>query len=309
MGLTDPISGPFGTLEYDHSDGISITGGFVYRGSAMPQLYGKYIFGDLALQGSPVRANGRMFYADLTSGEILEFLLPQFVDGKIPNGLTVHGFGEDADGELYAMVTNTPANGVGGLVYKLTQDLATPTLIELFRASPTPEGIRVEWQLSDPGRFQSIALERSAQETGPWSRVGQTPQIEGRVTSVLDTQVASGEEQWYRLSGAYLGGQSFAFGPISATAQGSITAFELSPLSPNPSNGHSIVTFSVPATTRVRLTLVDVQGREAAVLSDGMRSAGRHTAALEAGDLRAGMYFVRLQAKGVQLVRRLALTR
>jgi hypothetical protein len=55
-GLIDPISGPVGTLEYDHQDGISITGGFVYRGSALPQLFGKYIFGDLALVGSPVRA-------------------------------------------------------------------------------------------------------------------------------------------------------------------------------------------------------------------------------------------------------------
>jgi hypothetical protein len=36
----------------------------------------------------------------------------------LPNGLTVHGFGEDGNGELYAMVTNTPPNGTGGIVYK-----------------------------------------------------------------------------------------------------------------------------------------------------------------------------------------------
>ena len=56
-GLIDPITGPLGTLEYDHSDGISITGGFVYRGTAIPELYGKYVFGDLALTHSP--AGGR----------------------------------------------------------------------------------------------------------------------------------------------------------------------------------------------------------------------------------------------------------
>jgi PEP-CTERM motif len=32
----------------------------------------------------------------------------------------VHGFGEDAAGELYALVTNTPANGTGGIVYQIT---------------------------------------------------------------------------------------------------------------------------------------------------------------------------------------------
>lgn len=119
-GLIDPISGALGTLEYDHGDGISITGGFVYRGAAMSQLNGKYIFGDLALRGRPVRADGRLFYADLVTGEIKEFLLPQFATGQLPSGLTVHGFGEDAYGELYALVTNTPANGSGGIVYMLT---------------------------------------------------------------------------------------------------------------------------------------------------------------------------------------------
>ncbi len=118
-GLIDPITGTMGTLEYDHNDGISITGGFVYRGTAIPELYGKYVFGDLALQASTVRANGRLFYADLVTGQIKAFPLAQFGGSAIlPNGLTVHGFGQDADGELYALVTNTSANGSGGVVYK-----------------------------------------------------------------------------------------------------------------------------------------------------------------------------------------------
>ena len=119
-GLIDPISGPQGTLEYDHNEGISITGGFVYRGSAIPQLYGKYVFGDLALKTQPVRADGRLFYADLQAGTMNAFPLFQFGGSAVlPNGLTVHGFGQDADGELYALVTNTSANGIGGVVYKL----------------------------------------------------------------------------------------------------------------------------------------------------------------------------------------------
>ena len=118
-GMVDPISGTLGTLQYDHGDGISITGGFVYRGSGIPELFGKYVFGDLALRNAPPRVDGRLFYADLETGLIKEFMLPQFATGILPDGLTVHGFGQDGNGELYAMVTNTPSNGTGGIVYKL----------------------------------------------------------------------------------------------------------------------------------------------------------------------------------------------
>jgi glucose/arabinose dehydrogenase len=120
-GMIDPIEGTTGFLQYDHGDGISITGGFVYRGTAIPGLVGKYVFGDLALRNLPPRVDGRLFYADLETGVINEFLLPQFANGILPDGLTVHGFGEDGNGELYAMVTNTPSNGTGGIVYQLVR--------------------------------------------------------------------------------------------------------------------------------------------------------------------------------------------
>ena len=153
-GLLDPISGPLGTLEYDHNDGISITGGFVYRGTAMPELYGKYIFGDLALQViGGVRVNGRLFYADLQAGTIHAFPLPQFGGSAIlPNGLTVHGFGEDADGELYALVTNTSANGNGGIVYKLFGVRLTSRITgNLLDISWPVAGGRLQMQTNSPG--------------------------------------------------------------------------------------------------------------------------------------------------------------
>ena len=118
-GLTDPIVGTIATLQYDHNDGIAIVGGFVYRGKGIPELYGKYVFGDLAIRNAPPRIDGRLFYADLVTGEMFEFGLPQFANGRLPNALTVHGFGEDAFGEIYAMVTNTAPSGTGGIVYQL----------------------------------------------------------------------------------------------------------------------------------------------------------------------------------------------
>lgn len=47
----------FPAAQYDHLDGSAIAGGFVYRGSMIPKLYGKFVYGDIV--------NGRMFYSDV----------------------------------------------------------------------------------------------------------------------------------------------------------------------------------------------------------------------------------------------------
>ncbi len=118
----------------------------------MPELYGKYIFGDLALVASPVRINGRIFYADLQLGTMNVFTLPQLGSEILPNGQTVHGFGQDADGELYALVTNTSANGNGGVVYKLMSIRLTAQVAgNALDLSWPVAGGRLQVQSNSPG--------------------------------------------------------------------------------------------------------------------------------------------------------------
>jgi hypothetical protein len=95
----------------------------------------------------------------------------------------------------------------------------------------------------------------------------------------------------------------------TGAAPEAVTAFTLAAPSPNPAGGRSLVAFTVPARNRVRLTLNDLQGRRLAVLADDVREAGRHTAVVPARDLPAGMYFVRMQAAGVNLTRRLVVVK
>ena len=82
-GLIDPIA------EYDHDEGISVTGGFVYRGARVKQLQGSYVFADWL---------SRLFHlAD--DGSIAE-LSPVNRDGV---GVNITGFGQDGRGELYVL--------------------------------------------------------------------------------------------------------------------------------------------------------------------------------------------------------------
>ena len=117
-GLTDPL------LEYDHNAGTAVVGGFVYHGSLLPELDGKYVFGDFSNGPFSAPGNGRLFYADLTTGVVNEFNM------NTPLGLWVKGFGEDANGELYVMASsNLGPSGTTGVVLEIVPEPASMMLL------------------------------------------------------------------------------------------------------------------------------------------------------------------------------------
>lgn len=111
-GYIDPIA------EYTHADGVAVIGGFVYRGSVIPSLQGKYVFGDLV---NSLTGNGRLFY--LEEGPPNAFQLFEFrigLDDHPLGPLYVKGFGEDVNGELYVLVdSNVGPSGSSGQLLRI----------------------------------------------------------------------------------------------------------------------------------------------------------------------------------------------
>jgi glucose/arabinose dehydrogenase len=104
-------------VEYTHTDiGIAVVGGRVYRGSAIPDLVGRYVFADYSAQrqtSEGVELGGTLLVADPGPGGAWPWR-PLVIAGE---GLDeyVTGIGEDADGELYVMVRSqqAPADSAG----------------------------------------------------------------------------------------------------------------------------------------------------------------------------------------------------
>lgn len=92
--LVDPI------WEYPHSIGKSITGGEVYRGSALPELQGAYIYGDYV--------SGRIWalWYDATQQRVVANRPIQ--DRALP----ILSFGSDEDGEIYLLTTSNTGQGI-----------------------------------------------------------------------------------------------------------------------------------------------------------------------------------------------------
>lgn len=87
-GLTPPV------VEYDHSGGAcSITGGYAYRGGAVPALQGTYLYGDYCA-------------GFVRSFKLVNGMSTEQADWPTLNpGGNITSFGEDAAGELYIMTS------------------------------------------------------------------------------------------------------------------------------------------------------------------------------------------------------------
>jgi len=106
--LTDPIQ------QYTHSQGCSITGGYVYRGCSMPDMHGIYFYSDFC--------SATMWTFRYNGSSVTEFT--NRTSELNPPGAAaisgVSGFGEDAYGEIYVCDLN------GAEVFKIVPaDIAT----------------------------------------------------------------------------------------------------------------------------------------------------------------------------------------
>jgi len=107
-------------LEYSHAEGIAVIGGYVYRGSAMPEKYGRYIFGDFGAGGTGTiwealpDGNGGYTKREIQSGP-----------GQISS------FAQGVDGELYYATYYNPDWNPGGT--------PPPAIIKLVPGEVTQE--------------------------------------------------------------------------------------------------------------------------------------------------------------------------
>jgi glucose/arabinose dehydrogenase len=102
--LIDPL------VDYNHNVGLSVTGGYVYRGKAFPEWDGVYFYGDYS--------SARIWalkYDEKEKKMLWNKELPVTVGKRTgPNQLGISSFGEDADGEIYV------CDHGGGKLYQMT---------------------------------------------------------------------------------------------------------------------------------------------------------------------------------------------
>ncbi len=90
--------------EYSHKEGCSVTGGYVYRGKAIPKLVGTYLFADYC--------SGTIWGLTAHKTKPDTFRMKRLLETE----LSISGFGEDESGEVYVM------DHRGGRVYRVVPE-------------------------------------------------------------------------------------------------------------------------------------------------------------------------------------------
>jgi glucose/arabinose dehydrogenase len=136
--FTDPI------VEYQNSKvqggiGRAVIGGFVYRGSLLPDFYGKYVFGDWSISNE---ADGTLFIAipPPENGVLWpngEILVASDEDNRL--GEFVRAFGQDPNRELYVLTSENPGpSDETGKVYRIVPSSGSIPFINVFDQTVFP---------------------------------------------------------------------------------------------------------------------------------------------------------------------------
>ena len=168
---------------YSHSLGYSVTGGYVYRGSAIPELRGNYIFADYGtarfwtLTPDASGTNG-------TRQEITAEINPS------PRAVSdVSSFGEDAEGELYIC-------DLDGAVFKIVPEGPIAPTVQI---SGSDDEFVIQFEALG-GQEYTLEKRDSLTAESAWS-TAQTIPGEANNRTISITNSLSGTQQYFRVRG------------------------------------------------------------------------------------------------------------
>jgi len=313
---------------YNHSSGCSITGGYVYRGSEYPYLYGHYLYTDYC--------TGRIWslYPNGAGG---------FTNVELAN-LTNNdfsGFGEDVNGELYITGLGT------GIIYKITELCSTLSVVAdvtdvscfglsdgniLLGVSGGTAPYNFDWSAGSgsnlpPGTYAVTATDAlgcsfqidSIVVNEPAAIVA-TIEVDG---ATLTAPAGFANYQWFLddepipdandavyvalETGAYHVQISDANGCSATSESVDITinslpadlGLERVRLSPNPFRENFRLELDVQTSGNCHISIFDAEGRVLQSFSENI--AGRWSRRISTAGWPAGLYLVRIEKDGKQL--------
>jgi len=187
----------------------------------------------------------------------------------------------------------------------------------VFSLGSTPDFATVSWNRNAPvidpsgktAMFISVRSGNTATPDGSWTEFQQVTQNQlfKPIGSYLQYKAVliSNDRQYtpalfdisFTCSGSQSGNtRSYMAGADQKPALLTNQTFRLEQNHPNPFNNNTIITYTVPKSVRVLLTIYDLQGRVVKIAEDVHRSPGKYNVNVDTRKMGKGIYIYRLQA-------------
>ena len=264
-------------FEYNHDEGDqSITGGFVYRGSNNPALYGKYVYGDFI--------SGRVWALDYDTNQ--EEVLSNVELINSPRDIS--SFGQGVNGELYLLDLSS------GKVYEMIASPVAPEILSPEDGGTETGDHSISWteiqgtenyqiQVASDADFNSIEFQDEVSTIS--------------VNLTLDDGI-----YYARVRAENSAGVSDYSEPVNYTVESSVSInevderpaeFVLHPATPNPFNPATQIAFELPQQSHVLIEVYSMLGQRVTILTNETYSAGIHRITFDASSLSSGIYLIR----------------
>lgn len=218
------------------------------------------------------------------------------------------------DGIALRQGTNTPNCSIDGIRVATTwSDAPLPVELSSFSASVIGNGVKLNWRTETETNNYGFEIQRLQDYTitklQDWKTIGF---VEGYGNSnspkdytYTDASVTSGT-YGYRLKQIDNDG-TFSYSKIIEVDLGAPTKYELAQNFPNPFNPTTAISFTLPETGNVRLTVFNLLGQEVATLVNEVKEAGMHIINFNAEGLNSGVYIYRIESGSFNEVRKMTL--
>ena len=252
--------------------------------------------------GNTLHWRGRTL-ADLRGYEIHRGASATFVPSAVTKiALVADTTWQDLAGPHFYKLAAVDVHGNRSYFASASPQSPVATLAAFVKAERAPGRVELSWYAGGNPGLEAIVYRRTL--TTGWERVGVAAADGEGWLRFTDAEATDTERYGYRLGVAEPEGEELALG--EAWIDALQLRFALLGIAPNPSrDGRVSVSFSLPASERVRVQLFDVAGREVASVERAGSSASVSRVEFGAGGrLATGVYLLRATSGGVSLARR-----
>ncbi|MEO8231037.1 MAG: T9SS type A sorting domain-containing protein [Ignavibacteriota bacterium] len=209
--------------------------------------------------------------------------LASFANSISADGLTIIG-------------TAYPSSG-GPIAYVIKFTDPLPVELSSFTASYENNVVNLNWITSTETNNQGFDIEKKNQNS-EWTKIGFVPG-KGSTTEInnynfVDNSTTAGKIS-YRLKQIDFNG-SFEYSNTIEVDVNPVNEFSLSQNYPNPFNPSTKISYTIPQSTNVKLSVFNTLGEKITELVNKTQDAGTYDIQFDASGLTSGIYFYRLEA-------------